>query len=132
MVFLAPKTLLYPLSTWKKLFFPNLNLMILQMVWNECVSFGGHVDIQVSYKILRLGSTKESPNFAQSILLSRRTQYNLRYLGVKITRRKPHLKWCYNVLLCTFYVYIDACIKIDTISNLCACLFGQQLTKYSS
>jgi hypothetical protein len=25
-----------------------------------------------------------------------------------------------------------ACIKIDTISNLCACLFGQQLTKYPS
>jgi hypothetical protein len=25
--------------------------MILQTVWNECVRFGGHVNIQVSYKI---------------------------------------------------------------------------------
>jgi hypothetical protein len=49
-----------------------------------------------------------------------------------ITRRKPHRKWCYNVLICTFYVYMDACIKIDTIFKLCACLFGQQLTKYPS
>ena len=32
------------------------------------------------------------------------------------------------VLACTFYVYMDA--KIDKISNLCACLFEQQLTKY--
>jgi hypothetical protein len=51
MVFLASKTLLYPLSTWKKTFFSTLNLMILQTVWNECVRFGGHVNIQVSYKI---------------------------------------------------------------------------------
>jgi hypothetical protein len=36
---------------------------------------------------------------------------------------------CY---ICTIYVFIDACVKIDTISNLCACLFGQQLTKYLS
>jgi hypothetical protein len=28
--------------------------MILQKVWNECVQFGGHVNIQVSYKILQL------------------------------------------------------------------------------
>jgi hypothetical protein len=26
--------------------------MILQSVWNECIRFGGHVNIQVSYKIL--------------------------------------------------------------------------------
>jgi hypothetical protein len=25
-----------------------------------------------------------------------------------ITKRKPHLKWCYNVLVYTFYVYMDA------------------------
>jgi hypothetical protein len=49
-----------------------------------------------------------------------------------LTRRKPHLKWCYNVLVCIFYVYMDACTKIDTISNLCVYLFGQQLTKYPS
>jgi hypothetical protein len=29
-----------------------LNIMILQTVRNECARFGGHVDIEVSYKIL--------------------------------------------------------------------------------
>jgi hypothetical protein len=59
MVFLA-KTLLYPLSTWKNLFFPALNLMILQKVWNKCVRFGGHINIQVSYKILCLEVLKKT------------------------------------------------------------------------
>jgi hypothetical protein len=35
--------------------------MISQMVRNECVRFGGHVDIEVSYKILQLEVLKESP-----------------------------------------------------------------------
>jgi hypothetical protein len=39
---------------------------------------------------------------------------------------------CYNLLICTIYVFMDACVKIDTISNLWACSFGQQLTKYPS
>jgi hypothetical protein len=61
MVFLVPKTLLYPLSTWKKnFFFSTLNLMILQTVWNECVRFGGHINIQVSYKILWLEVPKKT------------------------------------------------------------------------
>jgi hypothetical protein len=38
----------------KNYFFSTLNLMILQIVWNECVRFGRHVNIQVSYKILWL------------------------------------------------------------------------------
>jgi hypothetical protein len=38
----------------KKAFLSTLNVMILQMVRNECVRFGGHVDIEVRYKILRL------------------------------------------------------------------------------
>jgi hypothetical protein len=29
------------------------------MVRNECVRFGGHVDLEVSYKILRLDVLKE-------------------------------------------------------------------------
>jgi hypothetical protein len=57
---LASKTLLYPLSTGKKLFFSTLNLMNLQTVWNECVRFGGHVNIQVSYKILQLEVLKKA------------------------------------------------------------------------
>jgi hypothetical protein len=36
--------------------------MILQMVKNECVRFGGHVDIEVSYKILQLDVLKETPS----------------------------------------------------------------------
>jgi hypothetical protein len=43
-----------------------LNVMILQTVRNECVRFGGHVDIEVRYKIL---CTKKDPKFAKSILL---------------------------------------------------------------
>jgi hypothetical protein len=49
--------------------------------------------------------------------------------NVSFTKRKPHIEWCYNLLICTIYVFMNACVKIDTISNLCACSFGQQLTK---
>jgi hypothetical protein len=31
-------------------------------VRNECVRFGGHVDIEVSFKILRLDVLKETPS----------------------------------------------------------------------
>ena len=48
------------------------------------------------------------------------------------TRRKFHVEWRYNLLIWTIYVFMDACIKIDMISNICACLFGQQLTKHPS
>jgi ABC-type phosphate transport system ATPase subunit len=61
MVFLAFKTLLSPHGTGKKTFFSILNVMILQTVRNECVRFGGHVDIEVSYKILQLDVLKETP-----------------------------------------------------------------------
>jgi hypothetical protein len=54
MVFLAFKTLLSPLGVGEKTFLPTLNIMILQTVKNECVRFGGHVDIEVRYKILWL------------------------------------------------------------------------------
>jgi hypothetical protein len=46
----------------KKTFLSTLNVMILQTVRNECVRFGGHVDIEVSYKILRLEVLKETPS----------------------------------------------------------------------
>ena len=35
--------------------------MILQMVRNECVRFGGHVDIKIRYKILHLEILNEAP-----------------------------------------------------------------------
>jgi hypothetical protein len=34
----------------------------LQTMRNECERFGGHVDIEVSYKILELGVLKETQN----------------------------------------------------------------------
>jgi hypothetical protein len=54
MVFLAFKTLLSPLGVGKFFFWSTLNVMILQMVRNEHVRFGGHVDIEVRYEILQL------------------------------------------------------------------------------
>jgi hypothetical protein len=38
----------------KKTFFSTLNVTISQMVRNESVRFGRHVEIEVSYKILQL------------------------------------------------------------------------------
>jgi hypothetical protein len=61
--FFWPSKLCCPLRTqWKKTFLSTLNVMILRMVRNECVRFGGHVDIEVSYKILRLDVLKETQN----------------------------------------------------------------------
>jgi hypothetical protein len=51
-VFWAFKTLLSFFGTWKETFLSTLNVMISQMVMNEWTRFGGHVDIEVSYKIL--------------------------------------------------------------------------------
>jgi hypothetical protein len=50
-----PLKLCYPLwAQGKKTFLSTLNVMILQTVKNECVRFGGHVDVEVRYKILQL------------------------------------------------------------------------------
>jgi hypothetical protein len=59
-VFWAFKTLLSPLTKGKKTFLSTLNVMISQMVGNECTRFGGHVDIKVSYKILQLEILNEA------------------------------------------------------------------------
>jgi hypothetical protein len=42
----------------KKTFLSTLNIMILQMVRNERLRFGGNVDIEVRYKILQLDVLK--------------------------------------------------------------------------
>jgi hypothetical protein len=60
MLFLAFKTLLSPFGAGEKTFLSPLNVMILQMVRNECVRFGEHVDIEVGYKILRLDVLQET------------------------------------------------------------------------
>jgi hypothetical protein len=36
----------------EKNFISTLNVMVLQLLRNECVRFGGHVEIQVTYRIL--------------------------------------------------------------------------------
>jgi hypothetical protein len=61
--FLWPSKLCCPLKAqWKKTFFSTLNIMILQTMRNECVIFGGHVDIEVNYKILLLDVLKKTPS----------------------------------------------------------------------
>jgi hypothetical protein len=50
-VFLDPKRLLSPFCKGKKTFSSTLNVMISQMVRNESVRFGRHMDIGINYKI---------------------------------------------------------------------------------
>jgi hypothetical protein len=65
--------------------------MISQTVRNECVRFGGHVGIQVSYKILQLEVLKDSI-FGHLTLISIGDDLrpfwpktHLGFLGVKLT-----------------------------------------------
>jgi hypothetical protein len=87
--FFGHQTLLYPLSTGKKTLLSTLNLMILQMRWNECVRFGGRINIQVSYKILWLEVQKKAsilhnlPCFQEGLFWKSWTQYGHWCLGVK-------------------------------------------------
>jgi hypothetical protein len=58
-----PSKLYCPLwAQGEKTFLSTLNVMILQTVRNECVRFGGHVDIEVSYTILWLDVLKKTQN----------------------------------------------------------------------
>jgi hypothetical protein len=59
--FWPPKHCCASRAQWKNTFSLTLNLMISQTVRNECLRFGGHVGIQVSYKILWLEVLKDSP-----------------------------------------------------------------------
>jgi hypothetical protein len=60
-VCLDPKRLLSPFGSGKKTFSSTLNVMISQMVRNESVRFGKHIDIEISYKILQLEVPKLIP-----------------------------------------------------------------------
>jgi hypothetical protein len=53
-VFLDPKRLLSPFGRGKIFFSSTWNDMILQIIRNESLRFGRHIDIEVSYKILQL------------------------------------------------------------------------------
>jgi hypothetical protein len=59
--FWPPKHCCPSQAQWKKTFCLTLNIMVSQTVRNESVRFGGHVGIQVSYKILQLEVLKDSP-----------------------------------------------------------------------
>jgi hypothetical protein len=59
-VFWTPKDCCPPLAGQKKIS-STLDVMILQMVSNENVRFGRHLDIEVSYKILWLKIPKLVP-----------------------------------------------------------------------
>jgi hypothetical protein len=52
--FWIPKDCCPPWIGQKKTFSSTLNVMISQMVRNESLRFGRHIDIEVSYKILQL------------------------------------------------------------------------------
>jgi hypothetical protein len=52
--FWTPKDCCPPLAGAKITFSSTLNVMISQMVRNESERFGRHIDIEVSYKILKL------------------------------------------------------------------------------
>jgi hypothetical protein len=52
--FWTPKDCCPPLARAKKTFSSTLNVMISQMVRNESVRFGRHIDIEVNYKIFWL------------------------------------------------------------------------------
>jgi hypothetical protein len=57
--FFWPSKLCYPCRAQGIIFFGSiLNVIVLHTVGNKCVRFGGHVDIEVSYKILWLDVLK--------------------------------------------------------------------------
>jgi hypothetical protein len=56
--FWTPKDCCPPLARAKKTFSSTLNVMISQMVRNETVRFGWHIDTEVSYNILQLELSK--------------------------------------------------------------------------
>jgi hypothetical protein len=58
--FFGPQNSTVTLEHKEKNLFSTLNLVILQMVWNECVRFDGHINMQVSYKILQLEVQKRA------------------------------------------------------------------------
>jgi hypothetical protein len=60
-VFLDPKRLLSSFGRAKKTFSSSLNVMISQMVRNEIVRYGRHINIEISFKILQLEVPKLVP-----------------------------------------------------------------------
>ena len=72
MVFLAFKTCLYYLNQWKKASFSTLHVMILKLIKSENLRFGGHVEIQIKYKILHLEIPKRTSTLKNLICFEER------------------------------------------------------------
>jgi hypothetical protein len=87
--FFGLKNTAIPLGHRKKTFSSTLNVMISQMVRNECQRFVTHIEIQVSYKILWLETPKgvlicTNPlAFKRGCFEAILTRNTLRPLGVK-------------------------------------------------
>jgi hypothetical protein len=87
--FWTPKDCCPHFAGVKKTLFSTLNVMISQMVRNESV-FGRHIDIEVSYKILRLEILKlvqilhYSACFQKGLFGGNFEQNTLRPVGVKV------------------------------------------------
>jgi hypothetical protein len=62
MVFFGFQNSVVPFGCRGKTFLSTLKVMILQTVRNECIRFAGHVDIEVSYKILWSNVLMETQN----------------------------------------------------------------------
>jgi hypothetical protein len=61
-----PKLCCTPRAIGKKTFSSTLNVMILQTVRAEYVRFGGHVHMEVRYKILQLEILYKAPSLHNS------------------------------------------------------------------
>jgi hypothetical protein len=59
--FFGPQNFVVFLEYKENTFFSNFEPLILQSIWNECIRFGEHVNIQVNYKILQLKVPKKAP-----------------------------------------------------------------------
>jgi hypothetical protein len=66
MVFWPSKLYYFPWAQRKITFLSTLKVMISQTIRNECERFGGHVDMEVRYKILHLDVLKKAPIFLNS------------------------------------------------------------------
>jgi hypothetical protein len=81
--FWTPKDCYPHFARVKKTLFPTLNVMISQMVRNESVRFVRHIDIEISYKILRL----ETPKLVQILHYS--TCFQKRLFGGNFEQKHP-------------------------------------------
>jgi hypothetical protein len=105
-VFLDLKRLLSPFPNGEKNFFSTLNVMISQMVRIESIRFGRHIDIEVSYKILRL----EIPKLVQIFHYLACFQKGL--FGGNFEQKHPHAFRGIYIFYFFIYFYKKNCTYI--------------------